>query len=65
MNDAFAIYGDLRCLCALSRAASRFPDAAGVEWMFRARWSAHITDEWKRNLLDNRPDLTAEQLDRL
>ncbi|HEF4772789.1 PIN domain-containing protein [Burkholderia multivorans] len=31
---------------------------------FRARWSAHITDEWKRNLLDNRPDLTAEQLDR-
>lgn len=32
--------------------------------MFRARWSAHITDEWKRNLLDNRPDLTAEQLDR-
>jgi hypothetical protein len=32
--------------------------------MFRARWNAHITDEWKRNLLDNRPDLTAEQLDR-
>ncbi|KVG66946.1 PIN domain-containing protein [Burkholderia pseudomultivorans] len=31
---------------------------------FRARWSAHIRDEWKRNLLENRPDLTAEQLDR-
>jgi hypothetical protein len=32
--------------------------------MFRARWNAHIAHEWKRNLLDNRPDLTAEQLDR-
>jgi len=31
---------------------------------FRARWSAQIHDEWKRNLLKNRPDLSAEQLDR-
>ncbi|MBN3826077.1 PIN domain-containing protein [Burkholderia sp. Ac-20384] len=31
---------------------------------FRARWSAHIHNEWKRNLLRNRPDLSAEQLDR-
>lgn len=31
---------------------------------FRARWSAQIHDEWKRNLLRNRPDLTPAQLDR-
>jgi predicted nucleic acid-binding protein len=31
---------------------------------FRARWSDRIHDEWKRNLLKNRPDLTKEQLDR-
>jgi hypothetical protein len=31
---------------------------------FRARWSEQIHDEWKRNLLKARPDLTPEQLDR-
>jgi predicted nucleic acid-binding protein len=31
---------------------------------FRARWSAQIHEEWKRNLLKNRKDLKAEQLDR-
>ena len=31
---------------------------------FRAKWSAEIHNEWKRNLLKNRPDLSAEQLDR-
>jgi predicted nucleic acid-binding protein len=31
---------------------------------FRARWSMEIHNEWKRNLLRNRPDLTAAQLDR-
>jgi len=31
---------------------------------FRARWSAEIHEEWKRNLLMNRPDLNKEQLDR-
>ncbi|MGH8334126.1 MAG: PIN domain-containing protein [Pseudomonas fluorescens] len=31
---------------------------------FRAKWSLEIHNEWKRNLLKNRPDLTAEQLDR-
>jgi len=36
----------------------------GLSGRFRARWSAQIHDEWKRNLLKNRPDLTAEQLDR-
>jgi hypothetical protein len=31
---------------------------------FRARWSPQIHDEWKRNLLANRTDLTQVQLDR-
>lgn len=32
---------------------------------FRARWSADIHDEWIRNLLKNRPDLTQEQLNKV
>ncbi|WP_259640254.1 PIN domain-containing protein [Pseudomonas syringae group genomosp. 3] len=32
--------------------------------VYRARWSSQIHDEWKRNLLINRPELTREQLDR-
>lgn len=31
---------------------------------FRARWSHDINEEWKRNLLRNRPDLTNTQLNR-
>lgn len=31
---------------------------------FRARWTEQIHAEWKRNLLRNRPDLSAAQLDR-
>lgn len=33
--------------------------------LYRAKWTAEIDDEWKRNLLLNRPDLTREQLDRV
>jgi excisionase family DNA binding protein len=32
--------------------------------LFRAHWSAEVHDEWIRNLLKNRPDLTREKLDR-
>ncbi|MGH8855260.1 MAG: PIN domain-containing protein [Telluria sp.] len=32
--------------------------------VYRARWSAQVHEEWKRNLLKNRQDLTREQLDR-
>lgn len=32
--------------------------------LYRARWSNLIHDEWMRNLLSNRPDLTREQLAR-
>ncbi len=30
--------------------------------LFRARWTEQIHDEWMRNVLKNRPDLTLEQL---
>lgn len=33
--------------------------------LFRARWSADIHDEWIRNVLAKRPDLTREQLERV
>ncbi len=36
----------------------------GLSGRFRARWSVQIHQEWKRNLLLNRRDLTAEQVDR-
>ncbi len=32
--------------------------------LFRAKWTAMIHDEWVRNVLANRPDLTAAQLQR-
>lgn len=32
--------------------------------LYRARWTARIHDEWMRNVLANRPDLTREQLER-
>jgi len=36
----------------------------GLSGRFRARWSRAIHEEWKRNLLRNRPDLSRERLDR-
>ncbi len=36
----------------------------GLSGRFRARWTEQIHDEWKRNLLLNRPELTYTQLDR-
>lgn len=32
--------------------------------LYRAHWTNDIHDEWIRNVLDNRPDLTAERLER-
>ncbi|MFK3796290.1 PIN domain-containing protein [Pseudomonas sp. NPDC088444] len=32
--------------------------------IYRARWTIDIHDEWKRNLLKNRPDLSPQHLDR-
>lgn len=33
-----------------------------VSGLYQAKWSAQIHDEWIRNLLINRPDLTRDQL---
>lgn len=30
--------------------------------LFKARWTSRIHDEWISNVLQNRPDLTVEQL---
>ncbi|NWD22288.1 PIN domain-containing protein [Pseudomonas yamanorum] len=35
----------------------------GLSGLFRARWTNQIREEWKRNVLKNRPDLTAVQKD--
>jgi hypothetical protein len=32
--------------------------------VFRARWTADIRQEWMRNVLQSRPDLTRAQLER-
>lgn len=32
--------------------------------LYRAKWSAHIHEEWMRNVLANRPDLSRVQLER-
>ena len=32
--------------------------------LFQAKWTEQIHDEWTRNVLQNRPDLTRAQLDR-
>lgn len=35
-----------------------------AEKLFRAKWSDAVQDEWMRKLLENRPDLTRERLER-
>ncbi len=37
--------------------------AQDLDW-FRAKWTDEIHDEWIRNLLQNRPDLTRQQVNR-
>ena len=32
--------------------------------VFRAKWSSDVHEEWIRNLLEDRPDLTREKLER-
>ena len=62
MSSPFTVVYDA---CVLYPAPLRdFLMWLGLSGRFRARWSAQIHEEWKRNLLANRPDLCAEQLDR-
>jgi predicted nucleic acid-binding protein len=32
--------------------------------LYRAKWTSRIHEEWTRNVLENRPDITKEQLER-
>ena len=51
--------------CVLYPAALRdFLMHLAITNLFRARWSEMIHDEWTRNVLKDRPDLQAHQLDR-
>ncbi|ACT08552.1 conserved hypothetical protein [Dickeya chrysanthemi Ech1591] len=36
----------------------------GLTGLYQPKWTAIIEDEWQRNLLANRPDLTPEQISR-
>lgn len=61
MSNFVAVYD----ACVLFPAPSRdLLMHLAVSGLFRARWTARIHDEWMRNLLAKRPDLTAEQLER-
>ncbi|WP_307273170.1 PIN domain-containing protein [Labrys wisconsinensis] len=48
----------------LPRSLAGFSDASGADGPVRARWTKAIYAEWIRNVLRDRPDLTAAQLDR-
>ncbi|MBS0557527.1 MAG: PIN domain-containing protein [Proteobacteria bacterium] len=37
----------------------------GLSGLFRARWTQRIHEEWMRNVLANRPDITREKLERV
>jgi hypothetical protein len=51
--------------CLLYPAPLRdFPIRLAGTGLFAARWTRRIHDEWTRNLLADRPDLTEEQLER-
>ncbi len=62
-NDTFAEIYDVLGACVLYPAPIRdILLSLAAEGLFVAKWSDVIQDEWVRNLLDNRSDLTKEQL---
>lgn len=62
MHSPFTVVYDA---CVLYPAPLRdFLMWLGLSGRFRARWSAQIHEEWTRNLLANRPDLTRAQVER-
>lgn len=36
----------------------------GIKGLYQPKWTQTIQEEWQRNLLQNRPDITAEQIKR-
>ena len=61
MPELIAIYDS----CVLYPAPLRdFLVRLALTGLFRARWTDAIHDEWIRNVLENRPDLSASQLER-
>ncbi len=61
MSNSTAIYD----ACVLYPAALRdLLMHLALTDLFRAKWTEHIHEEWMRSLLENRPDLHREQLER-
>ena len=60
--NAFTVVLDA-CVLYPSHLRSLFMYMARVD-LFRAKWTADIHDEWIRNLLVDRPDLSRENLER-
>jgi hypothetical protein len=54
----------LRLECSVSFGTPKPPDVLALTGLFRARWSAAVHEEWISNLLEKRPDLTNEKLER-
>lgn len=62
MNANFTVIYDA---CVLYPAPLRdFLMQLALTELFRARWTDRIHDEWTRNVLKNRPDLTMSQINR-
>jgi hypothetical protein len=61
MSELIAVYDS----CVLYPASLRdLLVRLALTGLFRARWTEAIHDEWIRNVLENRPDLSASQLAR-
>jgi len=60
--NAFTVVLDA-CVLYPAHLRSLFMYMARVD-LFRAKWTADIHDEWMRNLLEDRPDLSREKLER-
>ncbi len=58
----FQLRCSLRCLRSLSCFAGRSADRLAVTDLYRGKWTNQIHDEWIRNLLARRPELSADRL---
>jgi hypothetical protein len=51
-------------MCTVPIATAGSLDAFGAKGLYQPKWTAEIQDEWQRNLLHDRSDLTPEQVKR-
>ena len=58
------VHRHLRCVRPLPGSVARPAHAPGPDGPVPRKWTEAIHEEWIRSLLENRPDLTREQLER-